>query len=74
MKKFNLKRLMFTAAVAASSAPAFAADSGFDISSYFSAINLGGVAAAVGGIGVIVVGIAMSEKGITIAKRVIGKA
>lgn len=74
MKKLNLKRWLVAAAVASSAAPAFAEGGGFDIATYFSAINLGGVAAAVGAIGVVVVGIAMSEKGITIAKRVIGKA
>lgn len=73
MKKINLKTLM-AVTLAASASPVFAAEGGFDISTYFSAINLGGVAAAVGGIGVIVLGISMSEKGITIAKRVIGKA
>lgn len=73
MKKFNIKQKMLLAAGVVLSSPTFAAD-GFDISKYFGAINLGGVAAAVGGIGVIVVGICMSEKGIGIAKRVIGKA
>lgn len=74
MKKLSLKALVAAATVAATS-PVFAAESsGFDISSYFSAINLSGVAAAVGGIGIVVLGICMSEKGITIAKRVIGKA
>ncbi|HHX8571399.1 TPA: phage coat protein [Vibrio alginolyticus] len=74
MKKFNLKRALVTAALAASASPVFAAEGGFDIGTYFGAINLAGVAAAIGGIGIVVVGIAMSEKGITIAKRVIGKA
>ncbi|TOP09695.1 phage coat protein [Vibrio parahaemolyticus] len=72
MKKFNLKRAVAVAVLLGSTSPAFA--EGFDIGTYFGAINLAGVAAAIGGIGIVVVGIAMSEKGITIAKRVIGKA
>ena len=72
MKKFNLKRALVAAVLVGSASPVFA--EGFDIGSYFGAINLAGVAAAIGGIGIVVVGIAMSEKGITIAKRVIGKA
>lgn len=54
-------------------APSFA--EGTDpTSSYLAAIDLTAVGASVVGIGVVIVGIKMSEKGISIAKRVIGKA
>ncbi|RBW67240.1 phage coat protein [Vibrionales bacterium C3R12] len=68
----KLGKKLVVGAVALSSSSAFA--EAFDPSQYFSEINLAAVAAAVVGVGVVILGIAMSEKGITIAKRVIGKA
>ena len=69
-KTFKTPRLA-ALAVAMLASPAFA--EAFNISTYFSEINLAGVATAIGGLAVLIIGICMSEKGINVAKRVISK-
>lgn len=56
-----------TLALASSASQAAALDD------YFGAIDLTTVVASITALGVIIVGIRMSEKGIVIAKRLIGK-
>lgn len=75
MKFLNAaKKYGFAIAVTSMAAPTFAAEGASQVSSYFSAIDLSGVATAVGAAGVTIVGITMAYKGITLAKRAVNKA